>query len=36
MKYTVLVNKDNKFKESNKYNLISTKNELEDIRILYY
>ena len=30
MKYTVLVNKDNKFKESNKYNLITTKNELNE------
>ena len=36
MKYTVLVNKDNKFKDSqfSKYNLISTKNELdEDIEV---
>lgn len=30
MKYTVLVNKENKIKESNKYNLITTKNELNE------
>ena len=30
MKYTVLVNKNNKFKENSKYNLITTKNELNE------
>ena len=34
MKYTVLVNKNNKFKENSKYNLITTKNELnEEVKV---